>query len=108
MEKYEKRLKLLPSLREDKRYLALILKRKFDVKKQIENAVLKFLGLLGYAKAGLIVIETGNKNKKNYAIISVNRNSVNDLKSSLLLKDIKCIGISGTIKGLRRFLNALS
>ena len=55
-----------------------------------------------------MVIETGSKNKENYAIISVNRNYVNDVKSSLLLKGIKCIGVSGTVKGLRRFLNAIS
>jgi len=104
----EKRLKLLPSLREDKRYLALTLKNKNDIKKKIENSILRFLGLLGYAKSGLMVIETGSKNKENYAIISVNRNYVNDVKSSLLLKGIKCIGVSGTVKGLRRFLNAIS
>ncbi len=104
------KLKLLPSLREDKRYMALVLekKEKEDIKKRIENAILKFLGLLGYAKAGAIIIETGKKGDKNYAVLSVNRSSVNDIKSALILKKIKCIGVSGTVKGLRRFLNAIS
>ena len=104
----EKKLKLLPSLREDKRYMALIIKKKSDTKKQIEDSIFKFLGLLGYARAGVMIIEAGKKGKENYAILSVNRTYVNDVKSALLLKNVKCIGISGTIKGLRRFLNTIS
>ena len=90
--------------------MALIIrsKGKKDIKKIIEDSVLKFIGLLGYAKSGLMIIETGKRDKENYAIVSVNRDYVNDIKSSLMLKNIKCIGVSGTIKGLRRFLNAIS
>lgn len=100
------KLKLLPNLRENKRYLALVVKKTKNVKRHIEDSILKFLGLLGYAKSNPMIIETGKKGRFNYAILSVNRNYIYDIKSALILKGIKCIGVSGTIKGLRRFLNA--
>lgn len=103
-----KKLKLLSSLRENKRYLALVVKKTKNVKKCIGDSILKFLGLLGYAKSNPMIIETGKKGRLNYAILSVNRSYTNDIKSALILKSIKCIGVSGTIKGLRRFLNTNS
>jgi len=96
---------LLPSLKEDKRYLVLLLKAESkDVKEQIENSILKFIGILGYAKANPMIIETGKKQEKDYAILSINREYLDKVKVSLSLAGIRCIGVSGTVKKSRRFL----
>jgi len=97
---------LLPSLKEDKRYLILLLKAeaKETAREQIENSILKFIGILGYAKANPMVIETGKKKENDYAILSINREYLEKVKVSLSLAGIRCIGVSGTVKKSRRFL----
>lgn len=84
--------KLKPSLRENKRYLLLETSAK---KQEIEQAILDFIGVLGYAKSGLHFIRSN--------IIAVNRESVNEIRAALCLypKIIKVKRISGTIKGLK-------
>ena len=81
----EKRLK--PSLRENKRYLKI----KAD-KADIEKAILDFIGIFGYSKAGIVFIKPG--------IFAVNRESLNHVKASLAFAGIKIYKISGTLKGL--------
>ncbi len=103
----QSKLRLMPSLRENKRYLALLVKPGSNelIKKKLEKAVLAFLGEFGYSEAAPSLIETGKTRKeKSYAILSINRGSVEKVKSAFLMKGINCIGVSGTIKGVRRFL----
>lgn len=87
---------LKPSMRENKRYL-LVEGR--DLKKNIEKAILDFVGVLGMSKAGLSFI----KLNKDSAIICVNREAVNDVRASLCVFPEKMIvkKVSGTLRGLK-------
>lgn len=87
---------LKPSMREKKRYL--FIKGK-NLKECVEKAVLEFVGVRGLAKAGLNWI----KSEKENAIISINREAVNDIRASLCIwpEKITVERISGTLKGLR-------
>lgn len=84
---------LKPSHREKKRYL--LLKGKDVSEKVINEAILRFVGELGFAKASPQGI------KKN--IFSINREAMNEVRASLLLsgKDITISKVSGTLKGLK-------
>jgi RNase P/RNase MRP subunit POP5 len=77
-----------PTLRENKRYL-LVNKNNKD----LEEAILKFIGVLGYSKAGIKFI--------NEKIVAVNREMVNEVRASLELADIRVFKVSGTLKKLR-------
>ena len=89
-------MKLLkPSHREKKRYLFLTGK---DVTKEnIDNCILEFIGVLGYAEASPKLL----KNEKGL-ILAVNRKSIDKIRTSFLMseKDIKIAKVSGTIKKL--------
>ena len=86
-------MKLKPSFKENKRYLLL---NKETTKEEIENIILDFLGILGYAKTGFYFI-----NKK---IIAVNREQVNNVRAAFIMsaKQISIKRVSGTLKGLRK------
>jgi len=87
---------LPPTLREKKRYLLL----KGD-KKKVEKAILDFLGVLGYAKAGPLFIS-----QNNYLILSVAHNMLEEVRTALSLEGISPIGVSGTIAKLKaKFLS---
>jgi len=85
-------MKLLkPSLREHKRYL--LLKGKFS-RKQVEDAILRYIGVLGYSKASPMWISD--------KILAVNRGSLNEVRASfVLVNNISVEKVSGTLKGLR-------
>ena len=77
---------ILPSLREKKRYLAFKVESNSEFnKKQIEqginNAILSYVGQLGYAKAGPILVEY----KGNKGILKVNNKELNNIRASLSL-----------------------
>jgi len=79
--------KLKPAMRENKRYLLV------DGKKEdIEKAILEFIGILGYGKAGVVFV--GNN------ILAVNREEVDKVRAALVLAGIHVRRVSGTIKGL--------
>jgi len=81
--------KLKPSHRENKRYVL------FEGKKEdAEDAILKFIGVLGYGKAGVVFVGDN--------ILAVNREEVDKVRASLVLAGIKVKRVSGTIKGLGR------
>ena len=84
---------LKPSMKENKRYL--LLKGSFS-KEDAENAILRYIGVLGYAKAAPVWI-SGN-------ILAVNRKEVDKVRASFAISDknIEVIKVSGTIKGLRK------
>jgi RNase P/RNase MRP subunit POP5 len=66
---------LKPSQREKKRYLLV---KGSNLMKNIEKAILDFIGILGMSKAGLEWIKIG----KDSAIIAVNRKSVGHVRAS--------------------------
>ena len=86
---------LKPSMREKKRYLKLSGK---NLDKNVEKAILEFIGILGVSKASLAWIKKG----KNSAIISVNRGSLNHVRASFAAfpDEIIVKKASGTLKGL--------
>ena len=82
---------LKPSMREKKRYL--LLKGKFS-RKDVEDAILKYVGVLGYAKASPSWID--NK------ILAINRSEINNVRGAFVLFDnISVEKVSGTLKKLR-------
>jgi len=87
---------LKPSMRENKRYLLVEGK---ELRKNVEKAILDFIGVLGYSKAGLDWI----KDNKDSAIISVNREAVDSVRASLAVwpKKIEVKKVSGTLMGLK-------
>ena len=86
---------LKPSMREKKRYLKIIGE---NLDKNIEKAILEFIGSLGYAKASPKFI----KKNKTSAILSVNRQSLDHVRASFALypDKISVEKVSGTLKGL--------
>ncbi|MCL6579258.1 MAG: hypothetical protein K6T73_07725 [Candidatus Bathyarchaeota archaeon] len=111
----EKRLKLLPTLREKRHYIVIAVEAKdkeFEetvLKEIINKAILNFIGILGYAQAGPIFVESGIVGKKFYFIVSVTTKYVDKVKAAIALIDepnlsFRSVGVSGTIKKSRRFL----
>jgi len=86
---------LRPSMKEKKRYL-LVEGR--ELRKNVKKAILDFIGVLGMSKAGLEWI----RENKDSAIISVNREAVNNVRASFAVfpKKIEVKRVSGTLKGL--------
>jgi len=81
--------KLKPSMRENKRYLLV------DASKdKVEKAILDFIGILGYAKAGISFPASG--------IVAVNREEVDKVRAALVSAGINVKRVSGTIKGVKR------
>lgn len=87
---------LKPSHREKKRYL--LIKGKDADKKTIEEVILEFIGVLGYAEVCPQFIKIFDKG----IILAVNRNSVDKIRASFLMsnKDLKIIKVSGSLKKL--------
>lgn len=100
----EKKLKLLPTLREKRHYLVIKPKKEMQEKElheKIDKTILDFMGIFGYAQAGVLFIEL----KKNYVIVSITTKFVEQVKAALALQgDVDCVGVSGTIKKARRFI----
>jgi len=88
---------LKPSHRERKRYL--LIKGKDAVGKIIDEVILEFIGVLGYAEASPQII----KSNKNSLILAVNRESLNKIRTSFMLsnKDLKIIKVSGVLNKVR-------
>ena len=88
---------LKPSLRENKRYLFVNGK---NLKENIEKSILDFIGVLGMSKTGLHWVKTG----KDFAIISVNRESVDNIRASFTVfsEKITVEKVSGTLKRLKK------
>ena len=86
-----------PSHREKKRYL--LIKGKDADKKTIEEVILEFIGVLGFAESSPKII----KANKNSVILAINRNSLNKIRTSFLMSDknLEIIKVSGTLKKLK-------
>ena len=103
---------ILPSLREKKRYLVfeVISKEKINDAESVSNAIwncsLQFLGQLGTAKAGIIVLNNKWDPQLQRGIIKVGHKNVDALKSALMLADkigsreviFRSLGVSGILK----------
>ncbi len=79
-------------MRENRRYLLLEIRDKSKVQK----AVLKFIGELGWGKAGPQFIES-----KEGLILSINAKSLDEIRTSLKLDNINVVKVSGTINKLK-------
>jgi len=102
---------VLPSLREKKRYLAfkVISKDKINnisaIFEAISRSISTFVGFLGFAKAGIIILPNKYDKEKQIGLIKVNHNYVNELKASLaMIREIdgkkvvvRSIGVSGIL-----------
>lgn len=88
---------LKPSHREKKRYL--LVSGKDANEKNIEEAILKFIGILGYAKASPQVVK---KKSKDSLILAVNRKELDKVRASFMLsgRDIRVEKVSGMINKL--------
>jgi RNase P/RNase MRP subunit POP5 len=88
---------LKPSHREKKRYL--LIKGKDVNKKTIEETILEFIGVLGWAEASPQII----KDKKNSIILCINRKSLDKIRTSFVTsnKDLQIIKVSGAINKLK-------
>jgi RNase P/RNase MRP subunit POP5 len=92
--------RLLPSLHEKRRYIVFFIQEnKEKAKKTIEEALLNWLGILSYSKAGPQIVELKPSKEGCYGILNVEHLFVDNVKAALaLLSKVECIGISGTIK----------
>lgn len=90
---------LKPSHREHKRYL--LLSGKDATKDIIEETILKFIGILGWAKASPEFIKLTHP-KQGKLVISVNRQELDKIKAALVVseKNIIIEKISGVIHNL--------
>lgn len=106
------KLKLLPSLKEKKRYVVFeVISDKTISYSNAINAIIdnykKYFGIFGMEKSNLAALEDW---KNQRGIIKVNNKFTNDLKASLpLIKTIdnqnvivRCIGVSGTLNKTRQ------
>ena len=86
----------IPSMRENKRYLFV---RGKNLKENIEKAILDFIGVLGYAEAGLKLIKSDNEK----AVIAINREALNKVRAAFAAspEKIQIEKVSGTLKGLK-------
>lgn len=105
-----KKLKMLSTLKEKKHYLVLTSEEAEE--KDIKKAILDFIGVLGYAKAGIFFVEQERINsKENCFILSVTTSHVDRIKVSISLMKpkVRCLGVSGTIKKAReKFLSSIT
>jgi RNase P/RNase MRP subunit POP5 len=87
---------LKPSHREHKRYL--LVSGKDANQKSIDEAVLRFIGILGYAKASPSVV----KSKGAKVILAINRAELDKVRASFMLsgKDIFIEKVSGMINNV--------
>lgn len=90
---------LKPSHRENKRYL--LIKGKDADKKAIEETILEFIGVFGWAEASPQFIHQ-NKQEKNSIVLCINRKSLDKIKASFTMsnKDLQIVKVSGSIKNL--------
>jgi RNase P/RNase MRP subunit POP5 len=88
---------LKPSHREKKRYL--LIKGKDADKKNIDDAILEFIGVLGYAEASpkIIKAETGK------VVLAINRGSLDKIRASFLMsgKNLEIVKVSGSAEKVK-------
>ena len=88
---------LKPSHRKKKRYL--LIKGRDASQKNIEDYILEFIGVLGFAEASPVFIKTD----KDKVILEIERKSLDKIRTSFLLsgKDLKIVKVSGSVSKLK-------
>jgi RNase P/RNase MRP subunit POP5 len=89
-----KRLKLKPSARDKRRYFLA----QNTTNKKIEESILKYIGVLGFAKSAYLQVKT--KDHKGFIVGSCLRDSLEDVRAALGLAKVNITKVSSTIKGL--------
>ena len=89
-----KRLNLKPSARDKRRYF-IVSKANNE---EIKDAILKYLGILGLAKAAYMPVKVPEL--KGKSVGSCLRKELDDIRAALTLANIKIEKVSNTIKGL--------
>jgi RNase P/RNase MRP subunit POP5 len=95
MEKKEKVLKLKPSAKDKRRYLLI----SESSNKKIEEAILKYIGELGFAKAAYMYVKVPEI--KNKIVGSCLRKELINVKTALSLAGIKVEKVAETLKRLK-------
>ena len=111
-----RKMPLLPSLKEKKRYLVFeaISDKKLaynDVAKAIQDSLHNYIGLLGTSQAGLQILPEKWNSQQQKGLIRVNHQFIDHLRASLaLIKKIKnqevilrSIGVSGILKKTQKY-----
>jgi RNase P/RNase MRP subunit POP5 len=77
----------------------LLLKGKDLSEKKIADAIMKYTGMLGYAKASPMIVKKG----KSSMIISINRSEIDKVRASFVLcsKGIEISKVSGVVNKLK-------
>ena len=92
--------RLLPSLREKKRYVVFEVtsnSKREEILKSIECALRDFLGILGMSKASPVIMKDKFNGKRG--IVRFNNPFKDEVITALsLVKGIKVVGISGILK----------
>ena len=85
---------LKPSHKEKKRYL--LIKGRDASRKIIEEVILEFVGVLGFAEASPQVV----KSSRGQIVLAINRGSLDKIRTSFLMskKDLEIVRVSGTIR----------
>ncbi|MBT6690199.1 hypothetical protein HN903_00100 [archaeon] len=105
-----KKLKLRPSARDKRRYFLVRAKNS-----DIENAILDYVGVLGFAKSCYLKVDVSREKKwasnrhdpagpnlgKGYMIGSCLVGSLEEVRAGLAFVGIRIEKVSGTLKGLR-------
>ena len=88
---------LKPSHREKKRYV--LIKGKDANKKVIDEVILEFIGVLGYAEASPQVV----KSDKSKVVLSINRKSLDKVRASFIVsgKNLEIIKVSGSARNVK-------
>ncbi len=110
-------MKLLPALRQKKRYVVfeILADRSFsfiDIKDSLEEALKDFWGQLGLSKAGPMLLKEKFSTEKQRFIIKVNHKYVDELISAIILAKkikntpviIKSVITSGILKKASAYL----
>ena len=90
------KLKLKPSARDKRRYFITDAK----AEKKAKDSILKYLGVLGAAKAAYMPVKV--QGIKGKVVGSCLRKELDNVRAGLALAGIKVEKVSNTIKGLER------
>ncbi|MCH7850884.1 MAG: hypothetical protein IH845_04550 [Nanoarchaeota archaeon] len=89
-----KKLRLKPSARDKRRYFLTT-----SANSKIEEAILEYIGVLGFAKSAYMKVST--KEFSGKTVGSCLTKSLNDVRAGLSLAGISILKVSGTLKGLK-------
>ncbi|MCA9485430.1 MAG: hypothetical protein KC506_01140 [Nanoarchaeota archaeon] len=93
------KLKIKPSAKTKRRYLLLEAN-----KREVEQTILDYIGILGWAKASPLFVKSFKEKTKNKLILSVERSEISNIRAAFEISKakIKVEKVSGTLKGLTK------